>query len=295
MKNRSLIITLIVVFTILAFVILAFLIFLLTSNKHFINFRFGNSVSQELVLEESYDLVFDRIRIEASSANIEIKNSSNEQVQVRLYGDKDRVNVDTKNGNLAITLKEKKCFGFCFNQKIDKVELYIPVSYDKEIEVNNRYGDVSIENFSQANIIVEEDCGDVSIQSGNEVKVNNNYGDIEIKEANVIHVKESAGDVTVGKVQDATIHNHYGDIKVKEVLNFMEIKQDCGDVKVEKALLNKDSTIENHLGDIKIGETNELYIEAKTSLGETKINRNYREAKTTLKIDNSCGYIKVDN
>ncbi len=294
-KNRGLIITLILVLSVLALVILGFLVFLLTRSRHFGYFNFGNSISKELVLEESYESNFEQIVVDTSSAEVEIKTSTDDQIKVLLYGDKDRVNVHTQDGKLKVTVKGKKCFGFCLNQKVDKVELYVPETFAKEIEINNNYGDISVGSFPQANIIVEEDCGDVFIQSGNEVKVNNNFGDIEIEEVNVAHVKESAGDVTIGSVQDATIHNSYGDIKVREVLNFMDIKQDCGDVKVEKALLNKNSKIENHLGDIKIGETNEIYIEAKTSLGDTKINQNYHKADITLKISNSCGSIKVDN
>ena len=175
------------------------------------------------------------------------------------------------------------------------MELYIPNTFAKDLEINNDYGDITIGDFPPAHISVEEDYGDVFVQSGNEVKVENNYGDIEIEEANIAHVKESAGNVTIGKVQDAIVHNNFGDIKVQEVLHFMDIKQDCGDVKIEKAILNKDSKIENHLGDIKIGETNEIYIEAKTSLGDTKIKQNNHKADVTLQIENSCGDIKVDN
>lgn len=294
-KNKSLIITLIIVLSIIALVVLGFLVFLLTGSRRFSYFNFGSSVSDELVLDESYEFDFERIVVDTSSAKVEIKPSSDEQIKVLAYGNKERVNVNTQGGKLSITIKEKKCFGICFNQKMDKVELYVPSTFAKELEINNAYGDINIGDFPQANISVDEDCGDVFVQSGNEVKIENRYGDIEIEEANIAHVKESAGDVTIGKVQDATIHNNFGDIKVKEVLNFMDIKQDCGDVKVEKVILNKDSKIENNLGNIKIGETNEIYIEAKTSLGDTKINQNYHKADVNLKIENSCGDIKVDN
>lgn len=295
MKNKSLLITLIIVLSIIALVVLSLLVFLLTGSKRFGYFNFGSSVSEELVLEESYEPGFEQIVVDASSATIEVKSATDEQIKLFIYGDKDRVKVDTKSGKLLITLKGKKCFGFCFNQKIDKVELYIPNTFAKDLEINNDYGDITIGDFPQAHISVEEDYGDVFVQSGNEVKVENNYGDIEIEEANIAHVKESAGNVTIGKVQDAIVHNNFGDIKVQEVLHFMDIKQDCGDVKIEKAILNKDSKIENHLGDIKIGETNEIYIEAKTSLGDTKIKQNNHKADVTLQIENSCGDIKVDN
>ncbi len=75
----------------------------------------------------------------------------------------------------------------------------------------------------------------------------------------------------------------------------MKITEDCGDVNIKNINLNQDSSIKNSFGDIEIGSTNNLYIEASTDLGDTKINKNQRKAKTTLKLENSCGDIKVKN
>lgn len=295
MKNKGLILTLIILLSVVAIAILVFLVLLLTGNTRLGYINFTHRVSEELVLEETYDSTFNTILINAFVADIDVKTSSDEQIKVFVYGDKERTNVDTSNGKLTITTKGKKCFGICFNQKIDKVEVYIPSTFDKELEVNNDYGNVVIDAFLNSNMTVTEKCGDVSIQGGNEVKVNNSFGDIRIKEANKVHVKESAGDVTVGKVNDAVIHNNYGDIEVSEVTNYMDIKQDCGDVNIDRAVLNKDSKIVNHLGDIEIGFTNEIYIDAKTSLGDVKVRQNNHNADIILKIENSCGDIEVDN
>lgn len=46
---------------------------------------------------------------------------------------------------------------------------------------------------------------------------------------------------------------------------------------------------------MKIGETNDIYIDAKTDLGEVKVNRNNRYSEITLEIENDCGDIKVEN
>ena len=75
----------------------------------------------------------------------------------------------------------------------------------------------------------------------------------------------------------------------------MQIKEDCGDVKIDSLNLKENSSIHNSYGDIKIGSTNEIYINAKTSLGDTKINNNYQKSYVTLTIDNSCGDIRVNN
>ena len=52
---------------------------------------------------------------------------------------------------------------------------------------------------------------------------------------------------------------------------------------------------ENNLGDIKILNTNEIYFDAKTNLGDTKINNNYNKSEITLKIQNDCGDIEINN
>ncbi len=295
MKNKGVIITLIVLLSILVLGIISLLVFFLTGSRHVGFISFGNSVSTELVFDKVYQQNFDEVTINTSTGNIEIKVSKDEDIHVRIYGDKERTNVEEKKQQLFIETKSKKCFGFCFNQKMAKVEVELPASFENKINIKNNYGDVAIASFLNANIKVDEDAGDVSILGGREVIVDNHYGDIEIEEAKEIKVKESAGDVSIGKVEKVQVENNYGDIKIREVTGSMDIEQDCGDVKVEKIDLTQNSSIENNLGEIKIGSTNEIYIDAKTSLGDVKINENYTKSDITLKLKNSCGDIRVDN
>ena len=86
-----------------------------------------------------------------------------------------------------------------------------------------------------------------------------------------------------------------GDIKISEIIGKVDIQEDCGNVEISSMTLEKDSSIENSLGDITIGDTNEIYIDARTSLGDVKINNNFHQSEITLKIKNSAGNIKVRN
>ena len=108
-------------------------------------------------------------------------------------------------------------------------------------------------------------------------------------------IEESAGDVTVNKVKDIIVKNNYGNIKIKEVSNYLDISDDCGDIKIDRIDIHKDSFIQNSFGNIKVGSTNEIYIDAKTDLGDLKINENFHKSDITLKIENNCGDIKVNN
>lgn len=295
MKNKGLIITLITFLSVIAIALIIFMIFLLNGKIRFSYFALSYKVSEELVLDEVYEEDFEKLVVTADTSDIEIKVSSDDKVRVVIYGEKEDIKVDTSNQELSIVSKGKKCIGFCWNMKLDKIEVYLPDSFEYFIEIKNNYGDIKIEKFLNANIKVEEDCGDVSILGGNQVTVNNDYGDIKVEEANTVIVDESCGDVIIGTVSNATIENNYGDIEVAKVLNYLDIEQDCGDVKVDSVSLQQNSRISNSLGTIKIGSTNEIYIDAKTDLGDVKINHNYPKSDITLKLDNSCGDIKVNN
>lgn len=110
-----------------------------------------------------------------------------------------------------------------------------------------------------------------------------------------IDIKQDCGDVKLGKVKDITVKNSYGDIYIEKILNKCIVKSDCGDIKIEEIELKENSSIESDLGNIKIGKTNDIYIDAKTDLGDTKVNTNNRHSEITLKIEGSCGDIKVGN
>ena len=295
MKNRKVIISLIVILAILAILLTIFFVGLLNHNFNFSFLKMGYKVSNELVIDEEYNIDFNSITIDAEASDIFIKTSKDNRSRVVVYGKEENAFVETNNNELKIQSKEKVCVGFCFNFEVAKIEVYLPEEYNKEISIHNKYGDIEIAEFINANINVEEDCGDVFIHEGNIVNVSNKFGDITINYANVLNVDEKAGDVEIGAVNEIKVTNSYGDIKINSINYSLNLQNNCGDIKIDNIDLKENSYIKDDLGDIKIGRTNEIYIDAKTSLGDTEIHNNYRESNITLKIENNCGDIEVNN
>ncbi len=295
MKNRKWMITLIVLLSIIFIALSIFFIGLLQNDFRLKGFRIGLQSSKEQIWNETYEEQFQNIIIDATTSEIIIKKSDTEKIKVVIYGTKENTKVRTTFDTLKIQIKEKNCIGFCWNQKVAKVEVYLPEEFNGNMELQNDYGDIEIASFLKADMKITEDCGDVTIDGANQVQVTNHYGDIQIEQANTVDIKEDYGDVIISTINDATIKNSYGDIKIQIVHNYLNLENNCGDIKVEKALLKKNSSIQDDFGDIEIGTTNQLFIDAKTDLGKVKIKKNYNQSDITLKIENNCGDIRVNH
>ena len=297
MNNKTPKIILIVFLSILVIGLSIFFVNILTNkNFRFGHFSFGHKVSNELVFNQEYEAIFDIIKIDSKSSDIEIKEGNESKVKVVIYGDKDETNVEIVNNKLNIKSNEKKCIGFCFNMTIAKIEVYLPSSYSGNINIENNYGDVNIGNFDNLILDAKLDAGDIKVDSLKSGKIKNSYGDIKILGySKELEIDQDCGDVEVSEVDRIKLENNYGDIDIGKVNEYLQIKEDCGDVKIDSLNLKENSSIHNSYGDIKIDSTNEIYINAKTSLGDTKINNNYQKSYVTLTIDNSCGDIRVNN
>lgn len=297
MNNKTLKIILIIFLSILVIGLSVFFVNILTNkNFRFGHFSFGHKVSNELVFNQEYEAIFDIIKIDSKSSDIEIKEGNESKVKVVIYGDKDETNVEIVNNKLNIKSNEKKCIGFCFNMTIAKIEVYLPSSYSGNINIENNYGDVNIGNFDNLILYATLDAGDIKVDSLKTGKIKNSYGDIKISGySKELNIDQDCGDVEVSEVDRIKLENNYGDINIGKVNEYLQIKEDCGDVEIASLNLKENSSIHNSYGDIKIGSTNEIYINAKTSLGDTKVNNNYQKSDVTLTIDNSCGDIRVNN
>lgn len=295
MKSKTGIILLITLLIIICIALVSFMINVINGKSFRMGFKFGYKLSEELIIDDEYEDKFEKIDITSEAGEIYVKKSNNEKVKVIIYGEKENTKVEKENNELIIVSKDKKRHIFSFNNKISKIEVYIPENYEKLIKIKNNYGDIEVDKFANANIEIEEDCGDVSVKEGKKVSIKNNYGDIKLEKATEAIIKQSAGDVKVGEVDDINVENNYGDIKISNVNNSLKVEEDCGKVKIENINIKENSFIENNLGDIKIGSTNEIYIDASIDLGDIKINQNYPKSEITLKLKNNCGDIKVDN
>lgn len=297
MKNKSLIISLIILLVISCISLIIFMILMMNNKINFFNFHFHTKVSDELVVDKIYNNDYSKIDIDSKASNIYIMKSNDDKIKVLVYSDKNNTNINDNNNQLKINLEDEKCHGFCFNTTIGKIEIYLPDSFNGRLDIVNNYGDISIDEYLKANIKIDEDCGNVKIDGANSIDISSSFGNIDIKTADKIRIKTSAGDVDIGDVKDVSIESDFGDINIKSVSSYINIDQDCGDVVIDKVNIDSNSSINSDLGDVKIGSTNDIYIDAKTDLGNVKINKNnYKDINTIiLKIENDCGDISVNN
>lgn len=278
MKNRPLIIALIVVLSILTIGVISLLVMLLTNNINF-NMFFGKgfySTSKTIIYDEYYENKYDLININNSLGDVYVLNSGDEKIHVVVYGEEDRLTIKDIN-NLDISYKAKSCFGFCFNQPSSKIEVYLPSTYDKDINIENNAGDIEIDNFKNASLTINSDLGDTNIGIVKTLDINSHAGDIEVDSVNRIKAK-----------------NNLGDIKINKVNEYLDIDASCGDIKIKLVDIKENSRINNSLGDIEVNHTNDIRIDSKVSLGEEKISNNNYKSDIVLKIDNSCGDIEVN-
>lgn len=299
MNKKGGIIALISLLSILVILLISLMVFVILNGKiDFMKFGISSKISNNLIYDKEFENKFEKINIKSDASDIKIKKSDDSNIKVLVYSEKERVkNINVSdNTSLDINLKMRKGFNFSwFNYINSKIEVYIPKDYSKDIKIETSYGDIEIDDFIDSNIDIVSDCGDIEIDSGNSIKIENKYGDTIIKNANSIDVNADCGDIEIGNVKKAKLKNSFGDIEIKNVYEYIDIEDNCGDISIDNISLKENSNIKDNMGDIEIKNIKDIYIDAKTSLGDVSINNNYRKSNITLKIENDCGDIEVDN
>ena len=256
-SNNNVIIFVIVLFSVLALCVTAVFIKLLNESKKG-NIFDKENYTLEKVYDEEFTDEFKLIDINVEVADVDIKVSEDDKTYVKIYNYEELTDVKVSTDTIEITAKTKKCFMFC-NNKGGKVEVYLPVDYSNDLKVKSDVGDINIEGFKNAYL-----------------EVDTNVGDLE-----------------VDKIKNVIAKSDVGDIKIDNIYEYVKIKTNVGDVRIENLNIIKDSEIDSEIGDVKIENINDIYVDAKASVGETKVNKNNRKSDITLKITSSVGDIKV--
>lgn len=234
-------------------------------NGSFRGKRWGVKKSSNVIFDTSYNVSeVANLEILSVAGDVRLEENLEDKIKVVVYGENEEdLSVDLKENHLKVDYSKYKhknvFFGFYFY--CNDITVYLPKNYANEIAIKANYGDIKAIDLESASMSIDADCGDISL----------------------------------GKVKNALIKNDYGNVKIESILNRAQIDLSCGDVKINSVNLAENSSIVNNFGDIKIGQTNEIYIDAKMSLGDLKIANNNRHSEITLKIENDCGDIKVGN
>lgn len=297
MKNNGIIITLIIILSIIIIGLIVFLCLVLNGRLHFGFKNFGVK-SKKVIFDTSYEVEsIDNLEILSKSGDVNFEESTDGRIRVLVYGENENdLNVDLSQNKLKVNYSNYKKINFGFNFYLNDIIIYIPKEYSKQINVDMNYGDIKAIDLENATINIKEDCGDIKLGKVRDIDIKNSYGDIDIElVSDNARIEANCGDIKLGKAKDIEIENNYGDINIGLISNKFKIEADCGDIKLDKVEVLENSSIKSSLGNVKIKETNDIYIDAKTHLGDIKVNTNNRHSDIILKIDSDCGDIKVGN
>lgn len=262
MKNKGIIITLIVL---LVIIIIGLIGLLVVSIRGGINFSRGfmniGKRSDTIIFDKHYEAVdINNIEIISDAGDVSFEKTSEENIRIQVYGkNSEDVKVDVLEKKLKLECKSNTKSWFNFNFYKNDIIVYIPESFLGEIKVQNDYGNVEMGNFEKTTIDVESDCGNIEI----------------------------------AKVKNATIKCDYGNVEIGTILNKCDIKSDCGNIEIEEAILKENSMIKSDLGNIEIKKINDIYVDADVDLGNSNIKQNNRVSDITLKIEADCGNITI--
>lgn len=252
-------------------------------------------LGDEVVLEQTYNTIFNEIDIDSKMTDIYIKESNDNSVRVIIYGEKDYFDIVEKNNKLFIKNKKKNMIALDFYSCISKIELYIPNYYSDLIRIDSEFGNIQVEKFSNLKLNVNQEYGNFL---GNEIyflKLDNEYGNVQIEKINMLLVDFNSSNIKIKNVDDLTIDSEFGDIEVENISKSLKLNVENGDITIDNLVIETNSYIKSNYSNIKIGKTNEIEIKTKIDRGESKVKNNYKKSEIILDIYNKKGDIIIEN
>lgn len=277
MKSKGLIISLVVLLSIIAVSLVGLLVVMLTRTSIF-SFSVGTTKSK-LVRQEEYQIEnLHKIKIKAISSDVEIKNSNDNKIIVKYYGEKENEVLFNSDGSV-LSLEEKAknrfCFGFCNLSK--KIVLYVPKDLEIDMDYSTISGDVTFEEeYSNANLKLKTTSGDADISKVKNLEFNTVSGDLDLDYSNNTVIKTTSGDVSAN-----------------EINSYLKLDTTSGDVRINKLAIERESFINTISGDVFIDNISDLYVNTHTTSGDIRVNNSNRKSDYVLNVKTVSGDILV--
>lgn len=330
MSNKSLSIILIVILAIIAISLISIMILAITSKNFKVSlFAIGNKT--KLIYENEYDVNnIKSIEVDASSSNVKFIEGQEDKVKVSIYGLEDEeFSVNLEQDTLKI-IKDKKSFHiFVFMAWArQEVIVEVPKNYNGNIRTQTSSGNIEVFDLEECNVSLDASSGnircgnvlngDIKTTSGNiiagsgkELNIKATSGNIEAKNAdkgifetssgnirlgNVkeVEAKATSGSIKLEKTERVVAKTTSGSIRIDEISKFCDLAVTSGSIRLQKVNLIDNSNIKASSGGVSISEINDIYIDADTTSGQNKINKNNRMSEVELKIRTTSGGIKVN-
>lgn len=167
MKNKGLIIALIILLSIAIFFLVMFLVAYLNGGISLKNGMLNMGVkSTNVICNEEFELSnIQNISIKQDTGDVIIRENESENVKVVIYGENvGDVRVDRNDSNLNIDYSNKARFHFFnFGNIKNDIIIYLPSTYANEINIDNDYGNIEITDLENATVDIDCDCGNVNL------------------------------------------------------------------------------------------------------------------------------------
>lgn len=297
MSKRGNIILKIGCLSMLSIVLIAMMIFLISGGWSIkkIGKHITNSGDYKLVFNETYDLNdIDLLNFQLKSADIEVKYGEDDEVLLEIYeNDKSKVDVSLNNKILSVDFSKSRtfCIGFCYNYS--KVILYLPKDYSKKIDIVSASGDVSINNYKNADINVTTASGDVKVLGANNLDIDTASGEVEARNIINFNLKTISGDVESENVDNLNGSTTSGDIDIFRLNTSIDFNSVSGDIDIEDVSINANSKITTVSGSVDIEGINLVYVNTSTTSGDVDVLRSDRKSDVELYIKTTSGDIEV--
>ena len=144
MKNKGVIIILIVILSILVIGLTVFLYMYLTGRMGNSFFTGGFSESENIIFDQIYTEDIKDLEIKSAAGDITFEKSTDENIRVVVYGkDKNNLEVTLKDDNLEVDYSVNHTV-FNFGVVLNDIIIYIPENYSNYINIKANYGDIEI-------------------------------------------------------------------------------------------------------------------------------------------------------
>lgn len=278
--NRRLTKILIVIWVIIAITASCFLIYGIR-YKGIKGFNFENRFGEANIIQKDANIAikgYDNINLDFPSSDVLVNTTDGNSLRVVQKAstnlkDVEKFIVDIQNNSIIIRKNNNRVFNiFNFGNFNEKIELYIPKNYTKNLNIHVASGDITFNSDIKLNDI---ECS----QSSGDFHVNNSIT------GNNIYIKSISGDITAEKLNSKhyDIHATSGDLDINSISgsgNIKTISGDIktnysGDIKTNYSGINEYSNTSSTSGDIKLRVPENLSFEFDGNCTSGNVNANF--------------------
>lgn len=190
----------------------------------------------------------ENIMLDFHSSNVIIKSTDEKKLKVvqkatGKINEKEKIIITKEGNNISIKKDQSKrvffIFGFNLNEKI---EVYIPKNYSKNLEINLSSGNVKIESdLTLNNLKSTQSSGNFKGQyhiKANEVILKTTSGNINVEKIDSKNYgfNASSGNISIDSLEGSgNAHATSGNIKIryKDISDYSNIESTSGNIKIE--------------------------------------------------------------